>query len=147
MEAFCCFFFLFFLNIAEQIVLSRVYNLAATSNAETEVNIYNGASGEQQQPLSPLIHQTPPKSKIHPLNCENLSAVIGPQREPEAGEAGLLFDGRRRIKLQFGEVGMGGGVLNIRRIHLSRWRRGKYANGVRERCHGRFHSLISQSKY
>lgn len=110
MEAFCC---CFFLNIAEQIVLSRVYNLAATSNAEMEVNIYNGASGEPQEnnkrPLSPLIHQTPPKSKIHPLNCENLSAVVGPQREPEAGEAGLLFDGRRRIKLQFGEVGMGGG--------------------------------------
>lgn len=46
MESFCC---CFFLTIAEQIVLSRVYNLAATSNAETEVNIDNGASGEPQE--------------------------------------------------------------------------------------------------
>lgn len=63
-------------------------------------------TGGQHRPLSPLIHQTS-KSKIRPLNCENHSAAVGPQREPEAGEAGLLFDGRRRIKLQFGEVGGG----------------------------------------
>lgn len=40
---------MFFLNIAEQIVLSSVNNLAATSNVGTEVNIYSGESGEPQE--------------------------------------------------------------------------------------------------
>lgn len=43
MEVFC-----FVLNIAEEVLLSSGY-LAATANNETEVNIYNGESGEPQE--------------------------------------------------------------------------------------------------
>lgn len=41
--------FVFFLNIAEQIVLTSVNNVAATPNVGTEVNIYNGEREEPQE--------------------------------------------------------------------------------------------------